>query len=140
MAQESINQLRQSIDKLKDVIDTVEAKRLLASREADSPYLTELLSVSDKLHMIKSTVDALISKLPQSSEITQTRQPKGRDNRDSGLPSVDSTAFSSRDSSFLEDKEFSSSGMYEIYSKADDIIFSYDVWGWGGEGGVDTGM
>ncbi|XP_033756356.1 uncharacterized protein LOC117339079 isoform X2 [Pecten maximus] len=92
MAEESINKLSLRIDQLREALEEVEANYTLERKKTDSHFPTDLANIIDKLLMIKSTVDALISKIPKCNE-TLTREQKGRENRDSGLPSVDSAVF-----------------------------------------------
>ncbi|XP_069123834.1 uncharacterized protein [Argopecten irradians] len=104
---ESINQLCVKLDQLKDVLDNVRSRCIIAKTEMDSKYTSKVLAVSDKLHTIRDSVDALISHVSQikSSVLTQTRDIKGRENRDSGLSSVTSSVLSSRSNSFHEDSD-----------------------------------
>ncbi|OWF52949.1 hypothetical protein KP79_PYT06474 [Mizuhopecten yessoensis] len=100
MEDKSVDEMCRTIDKLKENIILVEANYVIEQTKVDSPYMTKLTSVSDKLNMIRSTVDALLTKIPQP----QTRKHRGREGkeRDSGLSSVDSAVLGSRDSSVLE--------------------------------------
>ncbi|XP_033756348.1 uncharacterized protein LOC117339079 isoform X1 [Pecten maximus] len=105
MAEESINKLSLRIDQLREALEEVEANYTLERKKTDSHFPTDLANIIDKLLMIKSTVDALISKIPKCNE-TLTREQKGRENRDSGLPSVDSAVFKTN-SCILEDNGLS---------------------------------